>query len=450
MALLHILTQIHPCQGCIAVYVDHGLRPHETESEIAAVKEAAGQLGTYFHQETIAVLKYAAVNGCSLEEAARVLRYQALEMCRIRHKAACIAVAHTADDQVEEFFIRLCRGSGLQGLAGMNLRNGRIIRPLLHETKQSLLRYLADRHIPFCLDSSNQDHRFLRNRVRLDLLPHLEKHFNPSIRQTVLQTMDILRQEDELLALLADKALGQILQVETTTGPDNRTSRIEISSRCFAAEHPALQRRILDKICWRMGCRPGFRQIDQILSLILRGENAGQVHLQGGLRIRKMAGRVLFSYPSGRKRFRGSGQEQIAIAQTIPGPGLYSFPKIGRALSIQLARPADFSQFNDRPRLFLDAEKINFPLQLKSICPGQRFRPFGSKGSRKVNRYLNDRKIPAHERPSVPALLAGERIIALPGIEIDNDFRLTAASRRVLVIEWQAIPPGDQTAGAKL
>ncbi|MDP3479654.1 MAG: tRNA lysidine(34) synthetase TilS, partial [Desulfoprunum sp.] len=93
--------------------------------------------------------------------------------------------------------------------------------------------------------------------------------------------------------------------------------------------------------------------------------------------------------------------------------------------------------------LYLDAREIAFPLQLRSVSPGQRFRPFGVQGSRKVTRFLTDRKIPAHERDSYPVLLFGERVIALPGLEIDHDFRLTSSSRSVLVVDWRQIPPED-------
>jgi len=290
MALLHILVHILPAPDCIAVYIDHGLRPQEIAREVVAVRDAAEQVGAVFHTETIPVAAYAAAEGCSLEEAARILRYRALEGFRGRYGAKTIAVAHTADDQVEEFFVRLCRGSGLKGLSGMNARNGTIIRPFLLEKKHTVLNYLEQRHLPFCLDSSNQDRRFLRNRVRLDLLPALEDHYNPAVRQTVLQTMDILRDEDDLLDTLTDKALSALGLTGDLGKTDNPPDRIEISLDRFAADHPALQRRMLEKICRQMDCRPGFRQIDQILYVLQKGENGSEMHLQGGLRVRKMPG----------------------------------------------------------------------------------------------------------------------------------------------------------------
>lgn len=334
----------------------------------------------------------------------------------------------------------------------MKVRHGRIIRPLLQEKKQTLLDYLEQRNLPFCLDSSNQDRRFLRNRVRLDLLPTLEDHYNPAIRQTVLQTMEILREEDALMGFLTDAALRAILQTGKPEASNGRQRQIEVPLDLFFAEHPALQRRMLDKICWQMDCRPGFRQIDQLLSLMQKGENGGEMHLQGGLRVRKMPGTILFSYPAGRESYRGSGHSSVTIAEHLAGPGIYTFSGIGRTLSIRLETPADLPPFGDKKKatLYLDAREISFPLQLRSVSPGQRFRPFGVRGSRKVNRFLSDRKIPAHERCLYPVLFSAERIIALPGLEIDHDFRLTSATRTVLVIEWRTIPFEDPPAGAAL
>lgn len=445
MALLYILAEIHPRQNCIAVYVDHGLRPLETGREIDTVRDAAGILGIVFFQETIAVTEFARGNGCSVEEAARILRYRALETHRRRHGTAGIAVAHTEDDQVEEFFVRLSRGSGLKGLSGMKIRNGKIIRPLLFEKKQTLLHYLEERGIPFCLDSSNQDRRFLRNRVRLDLLPALERHYNPAIRQTVLQTMEIFREEDDLLDRLAEKALNS-LPPSGSSQDSGLVQWREIPLKAFLVEHPALQRRILDTICWQMDCRPGFRQIDQLLFLMHKGENGGEVHLQGGLRVKKVPEKILFFYPAGRKKYRGSGSNPVAVAELLPEPGTYTFTAIERTLTLRLERLTEIHQPAGRETLILDAREISFPLQLRSIAPGQRFKPFGARGSKKVNRFLNDRKIPERDRGLYPALFLGDRIIALPGLEIDHAFQVTSATETVLVVEWRPVPPGAPTA----
>ncbi|RPH41588.1 MAG: hypothetical protein EHM86_03820, partial [Desulfobulbaceae bacterium] len=350
----------------------------------------------------------------------------------------------TADDQVEEFFVRLCRGSGLKGLSGMAVRNGSIIRPLLHEKKQTLRAYLEEKNVSCCFDSSNDDRRFLRNRVRLDLLPELEQHFNPAIRLTVLQTMDILRQEEDLLHDLTEKALQSIVQAQSSDKPANTSQQREIPLTRLKAEHPALLRRILENLCWQMNCRPGFRQIELLLGLITTEKHGGEVHLEGGLRVHTTAATLVFSYPAGRRRFRGSGRQSVSIDEQIAGPGIYPVAELGMVLSLSFADASAVDLSADNDCLYLDAEKISFPLRLRSIQQGQRFKPFGAQGRRKLLRFLNDRKIPARERHLFPALLSGDRLVCLPGLEIADDARLTSATDKVLMVSWRKLSADEQ------
>ncbi len=431
-ALLILLAESGLNLHCIAAYIDHGLRPDETGAEQEMVARLASTTGTRFCSRAVPARDYAAALGLSLEEAARILRYQALEAIRREHNAAEIAVAHTADDQVEEFLLRLVRGCGRKGLAGMDYRHGRVIRPLLEVRKQTLVDFLAARNIPCCVDSSNLDRRFLRNRVRLDLLPLLEGRFNPSIRRTILQTMGILGREEELLAELTQ----EILPVIEDKGRDH----LAVPLPPLRAIHPALQRRLIEHCCWILGARPTFRQIDRILALT-DGEGPGsEVHLSGGLRTRATADSLDFRYPLGRTAFRGSGRAAIAIDTMIPGPGVYPIAEIGAVLELRLEEVPVAPD----GRLCVDAARISFPLRLHSVVAGQRFRPAGRGGSRKVNRFLNDCGIPSEKRHYYPVLMMEEEIVALPGLAIDESFRLTAASRTALVIRWRSAETGEK------
>nr|MDA3786811.1 tRNA lysidine(34) synthetase TilS [Deltaproteobacteria bacterium] len=200
MALLHLLASLGhllPLE-ITALYVDHGLRPGETEAEAELVKEEAARLAVGFALVRVDLQGEAAPKK-SLEHRARDVRYQAFDQVAAQTRADKIAVAHTADDQAEEIVIRLLRGAGRGGLAGMKLmRANRIIRPLLTTPKAELLAYLQDRGIPFLEDSSNRDLRFLRNQVRLEVLPFLER-YNPGVRETLRRNALILQDEEELL-----------------------------------------------------------------------------------------------------------------------------------------------------------------------------------------------------------------------------------------------------------
>jgi tRNA(Ile)-lysidine synthase len=307
VALLHLLCSGLPLIKFIAVYVDHGLRPSETGAEIELVQTLAHQLQAGFELITVDVTTAAQNNKTSIEETARTLRYQALEVMRQQHQGDAIAVAHTADDQAEELLIRLIRGSGRKGLSGMQPRNGHIIRPLLNEGKETLLHYLQAQQISFCIDSSNLERTYLRNRVRLDLLPYLQEHFNQSIKQTLFQTAQILTDEEALLEEMADKAWHQTVMMTAIQPitPETPPHSLQINTNEFCRCHPALQRRILEKCCWQMAARPQFRQIALLLDLLHTGQTEAEIHLSQGLRAHKTRQEVIFSYPVGKCSYRG-------------------------------------------------------------------------------------------------------------------------------------------------
>ncbi len=307
VALLHLLCSALPRIKFIAVYVEHGLRPAETGAEIKLVQALTRQLQAGFERISVDVTSAARRNKTSIEETARILRYQALETIRRHYQGTAIAVAHTADDQAEELLIRLIRGSGRKGLAGMQFQNGWLIRPLLLESKDTLLRYLQAQQIAYCIDSSNLERTYLRNRVRLDLLPYLQEHYNKSIKQTLLQTALILQDEELLMDEMTDQAWQEVVRTLAIEPlPPAPPYIIEIDSREFSKCPPALKRRLLEKCCWQMKSRPQFRQIELLLDLLQTGRTGAEIHLSQGLRVHKTRQSLVFSYPQGRGSYRGT------------------------------------------------------------------------------------------------------------------------------------------------
>lgn len=297
LALLHLLHAMSGRLACelAAAYVDHGLRPAETGAEWQLVREVAARLKISARRGEVPVAAHAKSHGLSLEQAGRELRYRFLADTARELGAERIAVAHTADDQAEELLLRLLRGTGRKGLAGMapfsrpDRQAPPLLRPLLTTTKAEVLAYLADRRIEFCEDSSNRDRRFLRNRVRLDLLPELAARFNPNIRETLRRTAAILQDEEELLAALTESAWQEAVVAEkggdakgVSTGPE-----VALDLKVIRAQSTAIQRRLLEKALWTMGVPPDFRRIDQLLRGVLSPRGGEVAHLRGGVLARK-------------------------------------------------------------------------------------------------------------------------------------------------------------------
>lgn len=436
MALLHLLAALAPAWGwsLLAVYVDHGLRPDETESESALVREAAGRLGADFVSERVDVRGEAKRRGLSLEHSGRLLRYDVFERLAATDGGAKIVVAHTADEQAEEILLRLIRGTGRKGLAGMAMvREGQVVRPLLTTAKEEVLAYLADRRMVFATDSSNQDRRYLRNRIRLDLLPQLAHRYNPNIGENLRQTAMILQDEEAYLAEGAERAWRAVV-----TRDGGEDGALVMGLPQFAGEPRAIRRRLLERACWRCGQRPSFKIVGQLLELAMAGGGA-RLHLGRGLRVQRRGDQLLFSRPLGKQPLRGDlvAAAPGAFSVLIPGAGVYAIPEIGAKLLVDVAEPPASASFVGAD--WLDADAISFPLLARSVRPGDRFHPLGAPGRKKVGDFLTDAKVAREERWRVVLLLSGNRVVALPGYRIDQGCRVTAATKRVIKICLQPL-----------
>jgi tRNA(Ile)-lysidine synthase len=453
MALLHVLTRLAPVLNITpaALYVNHGLRQAEAEMEYKLVEGEALHLGIDFFSGSADVKRLAREKKLSLEHAARLLRYEILEKTARKWGAVKIAVAHTADDQAEEVLLRLVRGTARKGLAGMKtFRGGRIIRPFLGITKSDLLEFLKEYAIPFLHDSSNSEATYLRNRIRNDLLPYLASHYNPDIRQTLLRTANILQDEEELLEAITEKAFTDTV----STIPEKVAPRIPGSKQSadaelqglllnleiFSRQPRAIQRRLLEKCCWRMDCKPSSRQIESILHLALQSTREAQLHLADGLRATIGNKQLHFSYPMGHGPFRGniSPYPGSPLPETrIPAPGSYEFPELKKRLTLELIDVGSAGCTVFQTGGYVDSSLFSFPLTLRGPRPGDRFHPLGAPGGKKVSDFLSDRKIDPHDRRQIPVLCADDFIIGLPGLRIDQRFRITEKTTRVVRVAWE-------------
>ncbi|MCL2789152.1 MAG: tRNA lysidine(34) synthetase TilS [Desulfobulbus sp.] len=305
MALLHVLAALRDALPCtlVAAYIDHGLRPDETPAEWACVREAASRLGIDSVRMTADVCSVAAADGLSLEHAAREARYRAFAELAGQWSTDMLAVAHTADDQAEEILLRLFRGSGGKGLAGMRPRSDRLIRPLLGVRKQEVLAYLADKGVGYCHDSSNDDRRFLRNRIRLDLLPLLESEYDPGIRSALLKTAANLGEDEDLLASLLAGQWEAVVDPPPVDSGESPARRLDRAA--FRRLHPALQRRLLERLLWELGVPARYRQILLLLAAAGTGRTGSELHLSRGLRVVVQRDHLIFSFPCGQGPWRG-------------------------------------------------------------------------------------------------------------------------------------------------
>ena len=430
VALLAALHRLAPALGVTlsAAHFNHGTRAGESDRDESFVRRLCGSLGIGLLTGSMATDKRRA--GLSLEDFLRRKRYAFFESARRQAGADRIALGHHRGDQAETVLLHLIRGSGLSGLAGIPpVRDGgRIIRPLINCSPGEIIAYCRREGLSFVTDSSNADERFLRNRIRRVLLPDLERRFNPAIVDSLCRLADVVRQEDDYMREEARAALETL-----ASGPS--TSVIPIDK--LDALHPAIKRRIIREIVRGFAgpdAAVGLDHVQAVLELAAGEGPSGTRVLPGGTRARRVYGRLEFQSGAGRGGTAREGAP-LTFCQAVPIPGTVGVEMLGlRVRFRELRRPPSRPETTPR-RAYLDLERIDGPLVLRSPRPGDRIQPLGMKGTRKLSRLLIDEKVPRDRRSRIPVLADDLSVLWVPGLRLSERARVTGGTRRVLKAE---------------
>jgi tRNA(Ile)-lysidine synthase len=292
-ALLRALASLAPDLGVVLVvlHLNHQLRGPDSDADQAFVAALAEQLSL---EAVIGSADVAAAEGLSLEAAGRRARYAFFLHAAAEHRLDCVATAHTRDDQAETVLLRMLRGSGITGLTGIHracdlsmvarsplhdvavdTRPARLIRPLLSISRRKVERYLLSLRQPFRQDASNLNPRFLRNRIRAELLPVLEREYNPKLREALCETAEIAAAENAFLEDLVSAAVGSSVAPEAGEGEPG------IDVPLLQAQPLALQRRILRRLCQPHGLALDFAHLEALREFAVAG-CAGSLELPRG------------------------------------------------------------------------------------------------------------------------------------------------------------------------
>jgi tRNA(Ile)-lysidine synthase len=425
VALLHLLLDVQPVAGFrIAglAHVHHGLRGPAADADEAFCRELAAALTLPIVVERADVRARAARERRSLEDAARAARYEALGRAAAVLDAQRIAVGHTLDDQAETVLLKLLRGTGTAGLAGIHPRHGAIIRPLLDIERDELRDWLRSRGLRFVEDETNADIRLRRNAVRHRVIPVLREHFGPAVAAVLARHAEVAREDEAELARAAARLADCVIRHGST--------EILIEWEALVGASPAMQRRVAREALRRAGARePGLDHVLQLLR-VARGEDRG-LALPGGLRASRRAGRLVLSLEP---------PEAAPFSYDLQVPGSVWVPEAGRTVDAQrvdAAAPEVAARLAsaDPHAAVIDADELSPSLTVRSWRAGDRFRPLGLAGRKKLQDLFVDRKVPPAERVRLPLVVdGGGRIVWVPGHAIDETCRVTEGTRAVVVL----------------
>ena len=431
VALLRVLLELRGELGLVLVvaHFNHQLRGEEANADEQFVAQLAQQQGLPFFAGCGNVRDHSASHALSLEHAGRKLRYEWLTELACCEGLDSIATAHNADDQAETVLMKFLRGAGTRGLAGIYpmlvLDDVRIVRPLLEIPRKEIERYLNERKQPWREDQTNLDTRHTRNRIRYELLPLLERDYNPNLRRTLNETAEIARGEEDFW-----QTLGGTESLESRTHPR------ELLVGEFGRLPVAVQRRMLRRFLEWNGLSADFRHIEDLRRCALA--EAPSANLPGNWQARYEDSRLQMIPPVASKP-----EANVEYECPLPIGGTCSVPQAG--LTLQATVVPSESAALEPPGTLLRLGQLGL-MTVRNWRPGDRFRPAYSRGEEKLKRLFAEKKIPVDQRKLWPVVLNKDyRIIWVRGFPVAHDFAWTSAPLDALRIEIVSPEPPSET-----
>ncbi len=436
-ALLHMLHRLSHTWGfrLIAAHVNHQFRGPESDREAEQVAKFAAELGLPFEAVEIDVPAYIRSRSLNPQEAAREKRYEFLLDVANRHRAEHIALAHHADDQAETVLMRIIRGTGSSGLAGIPVqrteRGVKLVRPLLRVCKSELVEYCREQGLSYAQDSSNEQRKYFRNQIRLDALPYLRR-YNPRLPQALNRLAAAARDDEEFMRSEARKRADQIVRMEA--------GRCDFSRKAFLEQPIALQRRLIKLILNYLALEEfsiEFVNLEHIRGSIAR-ETPGTIKLDVGERIR-----LVREYDSVSLLHSARAEKAEEYAYALEAfPGERPIPQAGFKLRFDLIErgEADGPGMANMGRLeaVFDYDLLAHPLVVRNRRQGDRMEIKGLNGSKKVKNIFIDDKIEPSLRDRLPLIADRDgRILWIPGVRRSADALTRHTTQRILHLKLE-------------
>jgi len=417
VCLLHVL---HDLGYAVEVaHFDHQTRCGASGEDAAFVRELACSLDIPLHEGSEPVERNAQAAGESFEVYARRTRYAFLARTAAAAGLRAVATGHHADDAAETVLLRLVRGTTPKGLAGIPpVRTDgalRVLRPLIACSREEILAHVHAHEFPYRTDATNADLGVPRNRVRLELVPLLERHYNPNVRDALLRLAEVQRDEDALLDSLARAFL---------TGCRNDDG--SLSRAAFQAGDLALQRRALALFAYEAGVVGDFEAVEAARRLLIDGATGQACDLGEGVLLRN--GRDIAAIEDLPPRETGES------ALTVPGE-TFVFGRGYRVQLLETCPPEDLRRYCTPRRQVFDAEKMGAPLTVRRRQDGDRFSPLGMRGTVKLKDYFIARGMSRGDRVRQDLLLCDGKIAWVVGHAIDGRYAVTQRTTHLLQVD---------------
>ncbi|MFA4858527.1 MAG: tRNA lysidine(34) synthetase TilS [Candidatus Margulisiibacteriota bacterium] len=431
IALLQLLADFRVELGITlhVVHINHMLRGDDSDADERYVQQLVKSFSLPITVERFNARDYAEKNKQGIEEAARDFRYSFYEKMARDTGAQKVALGHNADDNIETFIMRLLRGSGTAGLIGIPPIRGKIVRPLILIWRRDVDRFCALKKLVPRIDYTNYETIYLRNRIRLKLIPQL-KVFNNNINEVLLNTILLLTQDNLFLLLQAEEAFKAVCK-------KNTPEEVVLKTGKFLELAEPIRGHVLRQAI--QAVKGDLKEIahihiQDILKLAGQTE-AKEAHLPGGITVVLTKDNItlLQGKPVLPQGITGEFDLHIPGQVVLEAAGVRLIAK-----PINIVNNIDIASATDK-KVYLNFDRVARILKVRGRRSGDKFNPLGISGTKKLQDFFVDEKVPQEERDQVPIVLSEGRIVWVAGLRISEEFKVTPATRRVLELRLEEL-----------
>lgn len=398
-------------------HCNFGLRGEESDADEKFVEGLAKKYHVQFHTRKFLTAEDAKERRVSVQMAARDLRYAWFEEVRLKEGYDSVATGHHLDDQVETFFINLLRGTGISGLHGILPKNGKVIRPLLFATRNEIGQFVLAANLAYREDSSNHSKKYLRNRIRLELIPLL-KEIQPEFVPLMTENIHRFREAVEIYKRHVDTVRKKVMQKR-----EGKTLAAIADLRALKPERTWL---------FELFAPYGFNEsVVDDLAASLRKTGRKEFFSEEWIAV-KDRDQIILTRKSRRKPLGRNEEYQIARGQTtLKKPLLVAIREIQNKPGTVIPPEKEYASF--------DLDKLEFPLVLRRWKPGDAFVPFGMERKKKMSDFFINSKVSAEEKENAWILWSGSKVVWVVGHRTDNRFRVTSRTRTILQLRLAGV-----------
>lgn len=429
VCLLHILSRMKDEWDLeiYAAHLNHQIRGIEAQKDAFYISKLCEEMGITFFIKSINVPEYCEKNGVSIEEGARQLRYEMFSEIKDKTKANKIAIGHNLNDQAETILMRIMRGTGLQGLKGIDyIRDGVIIRPILDIERKDIEEYCKHYKLNPRIDQSNLESIYTRNKIRLDLIPYMKDNFNSNVIESIVRMGNSLRSDNDYLeneALIKFKDISKI-----------NSDSVELKINSYTNLHSAIKVRVLRNAIKQILGDTNFidqRHIDDIIELEDESKIDKVINLPRGIFVYRKKDSIIITN-------KEIVIEELEFCYNIPSNGFIKIREIGVVIETQVMSIDKYKRSkSDKSCKWFDFNKIEGGIVARNRRTGDKIKLSG--GSKKIKDLFIDIKIPKEDRSKVPIIADSQGILSVGNIRNSENYKIDSQTKEVLKVSFKKI-----------